>query len=340
MGMSAGNQAGDWLVQIREMRTQNALRVEAPSEDEVRRLSDRALLAAAHNPDHSTAARTAAAAELRARGASADPWRIVVPGFISAADLAKGERLFFGWLGALRRRSGAFAVLGAAGLGGIAALYSDFAADGAAPHWLAFMGGFGLVFLRGFAGVLAGLFRTKPARVALLRPSASVSTNAPLRRMIARELKPYGHIVSLAPEARAGAIRAAAEYRADGLALRNRFGMNLRAMAPSGEALALSASDAWRPMVLDLLMESSDAVIIDLSGGGAWTLDALSQAGASPRCVFVSIWGRLEEAEAALRERGVSAPCFYYAPDGEMQRRPEFRAALLAALRAAHGAAA
>jgi len=52
--------------------------------------------------------------------------------------------------------------------------------------------------------------------------------------------------------------------------------------------------------------------------------------------VFVALWGKLEEAEAALRERGISAVVHHYAPDGEIQRRPAFRAAMLAAMRATH----
>lgn len=88
-------------------------------------------------------------------------------------------------------------------------------------------------------------------------------------------------------------------------------------------------------------MDSSDAIVVDLSDGGSWALAACIQAeGAASRCVFVALWGRLEEAEAALRAAGLSQRVFPYAPDGEMQRRPLFRAAMLEAMRATHAASA
>jgi hypothetical protein len=52
--------------------------------------------------------------------------------------------------------------------------------------------------------------------------------------------------------------------------------------------------------------------------------------------VFVSLWGKTEEAQAALSRLGFANSCFHYAPDGEIQRRAEFRAAVLAAMRATH----
>ncbi|HRE45325.1 MAG TPA: hypothetical protein PKY87_15320, partial [Terricaulis sp.] len=84
-------------MQLKDMRTAPALRADDPSREAAERLPDRVLIAAAQNPDHSDAGRAAAAAEARARNVSVTPWRLRVPGFLSAADLAKGERLFFGW---------------------------------------------------------------------------------------------------------------------------------------------------------------------------------------------------------------------------------------------------
>src|SRR5690606_2098923 len=58
-------------------------------------------------PDHSAAGRAAAADAARARTVTVTPWRLTVPGFISAAQLARGDRLFFGWGRAARNLSGA-----------------------------------------------------------------------------------------------------------------------------------------------------------------------------------------------------------------------------------------
>ena len=335
--MKSVNQAGDWRMHLRDMRTQNALREEAPSEDAVRRLSDRALMAAAQNPDHSEAARAAAAADLRPNGGNPDPWHVTAPAFIRPADLARGDRLFLGWGRGARALAGWSAVCAA-----VAAL-AVLAAQQVAPvlaRW-APIGALLLAIAGGLAMLwgMASLLRLKPARVALLRPVASAMTNAPLRRMIAAELRPYGHVVSLAPGERGGAIRGATDYRARASALSNLPGMNFNALL-GAEAMSLSAAAGWRPLVLDLLVTSSDVIVVDLSDGGIWAQEALGNPDVLKRCVFVSIWGKLDEAEAALRAHGIDAPCFHYAPDGEMQRRAAFRAAILAAMRATHGVSA
>ncbi|MBY0562546.1 MAG: hypothetical protein K2P58_00065 [Hyphomonadaceae bacterium] len=318
------------------MRTHSALRAASPSEEAVRRLSDRALRAAALNPDHSEAARAAAAAELRARGGALDPWRHACPSFLAPVDVARGARLFFGIEGAIRSAAGKLAI--AAGFGAAACAVVAFY-TGVAVASIAAMALAGLCAALVILWLFASIFRAKPARILFLASRADAATRAPARRMLSTELRPFGHILSFAQRAEAGAVRSAADYRARANAMRSLIGMNISAMlAP--EALPLSASDHWRAMIFDLALASSDVVIADLSDGGDSTLSALAAEGAIPRCVFVCLWGRLDEASAGLRTHQIEAPCFYYAPDGEMQRRSGFRAAVLSALRATHGVAA
>jgi hypothetical protein len=98
-------------------------------------------------------------------------------------------------------------------------------------------------------------------------------------------------------------------------------------------------SDAWWRMTAQLLMDSSDAIVMDLSQmseGVGWELDLIRESRAARRVVFIALWGKLEEAEAALAARGIDAVVHHYAPDGEIQRRLQFRAAMLAAMRATH----
>src|SRR5262249_12026174 len=90
------------------------------------------------------------------------------------------------------------------------------------------------------------------------------------------------------------------------------------------------------PELAALLASSSDALIVDLSDGlpADWsTLQA-----AVSRCVFVSAWGQHEAAEAAFASLGVAGPMLCLSPGWEMQRRGQFRAAVLNAMRAAHPA--
>jgi len=334
MGMKSADQAesrGGWAMQVQDMRTVRALCADAPAPDAIERLSDRALRAAALNPDHSEAARAAAAEALRARRVPMEPWRLSVPGFIGAADLAKGERLFFGAAMIARRAFGLVAILGVAGLiGAVVAdafglLPATIAADDgliAALALVALVGGLGWFALRAL--------RLKPARISVILPDVPRGERDALNRMVGGELRPFGHVVSLAAGEEGRAVRSAAGYRAAAGGLRNLVARNLR-------PLRLAACAAWRPLMLQLLADSADVIVVDVSNAANAPLPALRDN--ARRCVFVCLWGRLEEAETALAAAGVEAPCFYYAPDGEMQRRGQFRAALLGAMRATHAAA-
>lgn len=384
--MKSGDQAatrGDWRVQLTDMRTVPALRASAPPAEAVERLSDRALCAAAQNPDHSEAGRQAAAQAARARNVSVMPWRLKVPGFIEPADLARGERLFFGWGRRVRVWSGAAIYLALLALIAAAAWMnarSDVALSDDAASAL------GLVLLAPFViWFVATILRRKPARVLLLRKFNTRALSEPLSRMLAQELRPYGHVATLSDKHIrrdmfgwvAGAILSlsnpiafawfvlglpirfvwrlfdrsamgpavvlnARDYRNLARRLRDRIGLNAQVALVSKEAFMVRTSDAWWRMTAQLLMESSDAILVDLShvtAGTAWELDVIQQENAISRCVFVALWGKLEEAEATLRARGIDAAVHHYAPDGEIQRRPAFRAAMLAAMRATHGVA-
>lgn len=341
--MKSSDQAdsgGDWRVQLQDMRTISAMRAGSPHPDEVERLSDRALRAAALNPDHSDEARAAAAEALRARRLSPEPWRVRVPSFLSARDLERGDQVFFGfwpavwtWLG----RAFRVGVIVAVGWALVSGQYPDMS-----PQFdlAVFVPSFLLLLLFGVmvAWALRSVLRPKPARVAFVR-AAALSDRA-AREFVAGELRPYGHVASVAGSANGATVKSAADYRARALEMGNRLGLNLINMSTRRETMALSATDQWRPLVLNFLMDSSDAIVVDLSDGGSWALAAIQAEGAASRCVFVALWGRLEEAEAALRAAGLSQRVFPYAPDGEMQRRPLFRAAMLKAMRATHAASA
>lgn len=322
---------GDWRRRLRDMRTLNALRAEAPAPEAIQRLSDRALRAAAQNPDHSAAARAGAAEALAARSIAISPWRLAVPGFLTRADLAKGEGLFFGWGRRVRMWSGALGGLGAAlALAGAAWLAAREESVGVGVGDLVFAAAALAPLALWFIAVA---FRAKPARVAVLAPGPSPLTRAPLARFIRRELGPFGHVLK---HAGAGPIRSAARYRAAADAMANKLAMNLRAARPGAAALDLGASPAWADLARALGAASADVVVVDLSQDAPAQI-AHVEAWA-PRAVFVALWGRADDAQAALAAHGLAHACFYYAPDGEMQRRGSFRAAMLAAMRATHGA--
>lgn len=325
-------------MQLRDMRTVRALAEAAPAPEAVERLSDRALMAAVENPDHSEAGRMAAAEALRARGLAPSRWRLTVPSFLTARDLEQGERLFFGWGRAVR---GAGVAVGVVALGMFAA--SLFVRPPSFPAGTASLSP--LLFSVAIVGALVwffgSIFRRKPARVVVLRQAVHRAFALPLRRMIGRELRPYGHVVTLSDhDERADPIVNARQYRLLGQRLRDRVGLNLQAALTRGEAVAIEPSPVWRELAAQLLIGSGDVILVDLTQADETLppeLALIASEGAGARTLFTALWGKAEAAEAVLRTAGFAHPCFYYAPDGEMQRRSQFRAALLAAMRAAHG---
>jgi hypothetical protein len=241
----------------------------------------------------------------------------------------------------------------------------------------------------GVLGVLGVWFfatelRRKPARVLLLRKFNVRALASALEKMLAQELRPYGHIASLSDKhikrdsfgwlstallsfsnplaalwfivgaplrfiwclfdrSRMGpaTVASARDYRHLAGRLRDRIGLNLQVALASKEAFLVRTSDAWWRMVIRLLLDSSDVVVVDLSqvsDGTAWELDVIREENAAARCVFVALWGKGEEAEAALARLGFANPCHLYAPDGHMVKRAPFRAAMLEAMRATHAA--
>ena len=378
--------AGGWRVQLQDMRTLAALRAETPAAEAVERLSDRALKAAALNPDHSETARAAALQALRARSVTPEPWRLRVPGFIKPADLAKGEKLFFGWGRRARVGSGAAIYLAIVGMLAFAA-FQTWRNAGVAPDLSDDVAGYlGLALLAPFViWFFATILRRKPARVLVLRKFNVRALAEPLERMLAQELRAYGHVATLSDKHIRrdafgwvqGAILSlgnplallwfvigmpirflwrqfdrsamgpavvlnARDYRNLARRLRDRIGLNAQVALVSKEAFMVRTSDSWWRMTAQLLMDSSDAIIVDLSqvsAGTDWELDMIQRENAVPRCVFVALWGKLEEAQTLLRARGIDAPVHHYAPDGEIQRRAPFRASMLSAMRATHGAA-
>lgn len=385
MGMTQDDQAGHWRRKLRNMRTFPALRRQAPDAEALARLSDGECAAAVENPDHSEAGRAAAAQALSARGLTAERWRLAVPGFISAEDLTqKGARLFFGAGRAVRKWSGLaiFAVL--IGIFAAVAWFDSRGADVELSDDAAGILGLAMIALL-LTWFAASALRRKPARILLLRKFNVRAVSTPLERMMAQELRPYGHVASLSdkhirrdnfgwvsmallsvsnPLAAAwfviglpirfifrlfdrsamgpAVVLNARDYRNLARRLRDSIGLNIQVAMTKKEAFLVRTSDAWWQLVIRLFMDSSDAIVVDLSqvaAGAAWELDVIRDEQSQARCVFVAIWGQAETAEAALRARGFDNPCFFYAPDGEMQRRGDFRAALLRAMRAAHGLA-
>jgi len=242
--------------------------------------------------------------------------------FISAKDLVQGDKLFFGAGRMLRRGLATLSLL--AGLGLMGAIALDVAGLRLGP---ASMFSFGAAALA-FAGfwVLASLFRLRPARVCYMRPDLPLGG-----ARFTHDLRPYGHVIAYRTASNgAGKAKLGVVARR----LSHRFALNLRNLFTDRQTLSLNAA----PELTQMLAQASDVLIVDLSAGAPRDWDLIQPQ--AKRCVFVSAWGQYEHAEAAFAALAAHGQCFYYAPDGEIQRRGQFRAAVLAAMRAAHGVGA
>ena len=393
------NDASNWRRRLKAMRTLAQFKA-ADAEprlltEAAEALDPDALQAAAENPDHSEAARTAASTVLKARGGASGRWRLRVPGFITGVHLDRGNRLFFGFGRFVRKWSG---------IGVFAILAGVLAASPFAPPALSQAalenGPSVTVDLFGrhvksddlFAGIGAAMlacvvvwflgttFRRKPARVLLLRKFNVRHIGNALAAMIQTELRPYGHVTGLADKhirhdwlgflsiamlsvsnplaliwfvvsapARflyrlldrssngPATVLNARDYRNVAKRLRDRIGLNLETPLTSKESYLVRTSDAWWKMTARLLMDSADAIVVDvsqISQGMAWELDAIRSENASARCVFVALWGKADAAQVTLNSWGFPNPLHAYAPDGHMLDRAKFRAAMLGAMRA------
>jgi hypothetical protein len=285
-----------------------------------------ALIAASANPDHSETVRSAALRMLRSRGGG-EFWRMAAPSYLAAKDIARGDTLFFG-AGAFFR---GFLILSAIACWAAAITALFVQRSLVAPAF-----GIGAAALIGW--FLLSLLRFKPARVVVLRANDEKLYRRAFRCFLGTELAGFGHVWRWAgpesAEAPERVVGDARDYRMLAHAMRHLIGLNWEsATGAVRRAQPVAAAPAWRPLTQDLMIASADAVVVDLTGAGddaAWPLDA-ARAGS---CVFVALWGQLEAAEATLRQAGVDADCYAYAPDGHAVQRAKFRAAMIAAMRA------
>ncbi len=398
----------DWRKRLRNMRTLAGLKREDADTSALDGLDADELRAAADNPDHSEAGRALAASR-----APAGRWRLAVPGFINARDLARGQKLFFGWGRVLRKWSGLAFYLLFLGLIVAAGIY-QMKHDGlvaevgarmdacvqsgecTAENRAAEMASLYEPSVAYFAGLfvapvllftlliwfIASALRRRPARVLLLRKFNVRAYSEPLERAISNEFRPFGHIASLSdrfirrdtfgwvstavlslgnPLALAwfvigapirfvyrlfdrsgmgpAVVLNARDFRNLARRLRDRIGLNLQVAFTSKEAFLVRTSDAWWRQVIRLFFDSSDVILVDLTkvtDGTAWELNTIRDENLSARCVFIALWGQVEEAQAALAARGLTNACHAYAPDGHMVDRHRFRAAMLGAMSATH----
>jgi hypothetical protein len=135
-----------------------------------------------------------------------------------------------------------------------------------------------------------------------------------------------------------GAVEGAGGYRRMALRLGDRAQLNILSAATGKEIMLVRANVAWRDKTIDLLWNSVDAIIVDLSQlgeGAAWEFALLDRAQAA-RCVFVARDDKADVGRETLAGMGLSNTCHAFDSKGAMRDREAFRAALIEAMRATH----
>lgn len=234
-------QPGGWSEELSLYRSHSALCRENPRPEALRSLfavmSDDAVRVAANLPDHSSAGRAAAAAELKQRNASATaPPAPSVPSFFGPEQLPRASDIVFGAGARMRSIVAALSVSGfaiAVGLlvwnyFGAQQLHAQALSAGISPSVLATFDGnpavtdvppelatfseaHAIVFRTHLALIACGVwlfswvllklaewFRAYPVRVLLLRKFNERRLGVFYKRLLREELQPLGHVVALA----------------------------------------------------------------------------------------------------------------------------------------------
>ena len=299
----------DWRRKLMFMRTRADLRSEgsaAAAAELIGKLGPKNLLAAAQNPDHSPFGRRVVEGVLKQRGLSPEPWSLAIPGFVGALAPEQALRV-------IRRRAGVGRRVLAfvAGLAFVLALVLSvisgvmFAAGGKTTVAMG-VGGAALAC----AGIallwfVAVALRDSPLRVLTLRRYDADEATDALTRMLARELSPLGHVISLtdlparsfvfkskaynfpsgasflwcmagAPlelirriaqrdGAGMGAVRDSDGYRRLALRMSARSSLNVQSALTAREVVVARTNADWREFTTDLLVRSADVLVVDVS---------------------------------------------------------------------------
>jgi hypothetical protein len=160
--------------------------------------------------------------------------------------------------------------------------------------------------------------RDRALRLLLLRPFGTARITKTVKRLVLGHLGPYGNVYTLEDRnyksswlgwvlahAQDGfaifsallkqpillaRVNSERRYMKVGLALARRWRPSFQSFMSGGQAFTIRSSDAWWHMVINLLINSSDIVFIDLSHvgqGTTWEITQLEELQLLGKCIFV-----------------------------------------------------
>jgi uncharacterized membrane protein (DUF485 family) len=340
------------------------------------KLDDDALLGAYHVPEHRPSARQIIREELAARGyddARVAAWRrptsqITIPSTVHSPI----DREHYFKLVHKRRRD--FRVLRffmlLLWIFTILAIFTGFL--GMDPLYGAFATAAGLLFvsLLLFIGCVTLLGRNRAVRILLLRPFGARAMTKPLKRVVLRNIGTMGYVFTLAdrnykpnllltlsalfswlPRVFVGPFlrqtlsfgRVANEGGFFNViyTLSNKLWLSANSLLTGGQAFTIRCSNSWWQSVIDLLMHSSDIVIMDVSRvseGSSWEIHRLEDDALVRKCIFIVHEQHLPEGNermAVLFPADARPELFIYDEKGHFKDQSRFATTLENAVAAA-----
>ena len=210
---------------------------------------------------------------------------------------------------------------------------------------------------------LGGVLGRNRVRILLLRPFARPRITLALKRVVTRNLGPLGPVFTLSdrnlkpnflltiigyfswiPLLLVGPLvrpsymlaRVWAEGRYLDLVnhLTAKFRLGAMSFVIGNQAFSLRSTDAWWQSVMDLLMNSSEIIVMDVSHvgkGSAWEIHAIEQWGLLGKCIFVVEEQGLQEGKAAIEgllPRALQPELLIYNQSGVFGDRAKLRSVL------------
>lgn len=215
---------------------------------------------------------------------------------------------------------------------------------------------------------LAG--RRRAARVLLLRPFGEAQMTRALKRVVVTKLGRIGNVFTLSDQNykpnyvadgairllgiaafpaypffrlshRLASVRDERTFNTFALALEKPWRLSYKTFLNGGQALNIRTTDRWWKRCIDLLMNSSDVIVMDVSKvstGSAWEIAEIARRGLIPITIFIVQERYKEQGERILRSLIADSDAFQlhvYGDDGKFADVTAFDASLSSTLETA-----
>ena len=204
------------------------------------------------------------------------------------------------------------------------------------------------------AFMIGGLyFRSHSGRVLLLRPFGHKQMTLALKKAVWWYLAPFGHVITLSdrnyqpnllldglfrvfavlrffvgplfrPSYRIGNVKTELSFLQFADNLTKKFRLSVLSLSCGAQAFNVRTTDEWWKACINLLLNSSDIVVMDISrisAGSAWEIERLHKTGFLTNCIFIVQETHQREGIEGLRQLmppGVQPRVFIYRETGEM----------------------